>query len=192
MAIRIAISALVALVLGCASLPKAPDLRELQLVPGELSEKVVYLPACPDHLPEDASRYCSIRLADTYRALVATELFREVTIGEAPSGRGNLLVDLHDFPRRPYYTTPAHNPGFLLLSLALPFWWTEPLGFRFSIMELPDGQPILVDTRWQGTAVMWSLASLLNVLPGRTFESTFAQDVARLRRALAGEGSSAK
>ncbi len=140
----------------------------------------------PDRAAEGADSAGPFGIFCTYGALVSTELFCEVAIGEAPVGAGNLVIDLHDFPRRPYYSTPAHTPGLMLLSLAVPFWWTEPLGFRFSVRELPEGDPVLVDTRWQGTAVMWSLASVLNVAPSRTFESTFGQDVARLRRALAG------
>jgi hypothetical protein len=183
---RIALCLLGAALLACGSLPKAPELVGSRGLSDDLSEKKVYLPACADNLPEDAARYCRIRLNDTYNALVSTKLFREVTIGEDPVGTGNLVIDLHDFLRRPYYTTPAHNPGFLLLSLAVPFWWSEQLGFRFSGQELPKGVPVLIDTRWEGTAVMWSLASLLNIAPSRTFESTYNQDVARLRQALAG------
>ena len=187
MDLRSTLSLITVLSLGCASLPKAPHLEASPGLDGDLSEKTVYLPKCDDDLPEDADRYCRIRLNDTYNALVTTELFREVVITDNPEGGGNLVIDIHDFPRRPYYSTPAHNPGLLLLSLAIPFWWSEPLGFRFSIRELPDGKPLLIDTRWEGTAVMWSLASLLNVAPSRTFESTYSQDVARLRHALTGE-----
>jgi hypothetical protein len=177
---------LAACLLGCGSLPKAPDLASAPGLRGDLSAKKIHLPACAENLPEEAGRYCRTRLGDTYRALVSTELFREVAIGEDPSGAGDLVVDLHDFPRRPYSTTPGHNPGFLLLSLAIPFWWSEPLGFRFSVRELPEGERVLIDTRWEGTVVMWSLASLLNIAPSRTFVSTFDQDVVRLREALTG------
>ncbi len=175
------------LLLGCWSAPRAPVPEVSSGLPGDLSGKTVHLPKCARDLPEAAFLSCRVRLDHLYIALVETGLFREIEIGEEVREPGDLVVDLHDFPRVPYSFTPGHNPGFLLLSLALPFWWTEPLGFRFSIRELPAGAPLLVDTRWEGTMVMWSLASLLNFAPGRTFEGTDRQDVELLRRALTGE-----
>jgi hypothetical protein len=185
---RIALTLLAAIyLLGCASLPKAPGYSQQPILSGNPSDKTIYLPKCDEDLPESAALSCRIRLNDLYRSLVATELFREVAIGEAPDGDGAFVVDIHDFPRRPYWSTPAHNPAFLILSLGIPFWWDDALGFRFSVRELPAAREILVDTRWEGTSVMWSLASLLNVLPSRTFRSTYEQDVDRLRLALVGE-----
>jgi hypothetical protein len=185
---RIALTPIAAiLLLGCASLPNAPGYSEQPILSGDPSDKAIYLPKCDEDLPESAALYCRIRLNDLYNSLVATELFREVVIGEIPDGGDGLVVDIHDFPRRPYWSTPAHNPAFLLLSLGIPFWWEDALGFRFSVRELPESEEILVDTRWNGTSVMWSLASLLNVLPSRTFRSTYEQDVDRLRLALVGE-----
>jgi hypothetical protein len=171
---------------ACASFPKAAPLPMPHLDMRETSARVVFLPTCEVACPEDAAFYCSERLNALYNALVATGLFREVVVGQEPVGEGNYEIDLHDFPRRPYWSTPAHNPGFLLLALAIPFWWEEPLGYHFSIRELPDGEARVVDTRWRGTVVMWSLASVINVFPGRTFHPASTQDVERLRVALTG------
>jgi len=151
-----------------------------------LSRKVV-VPQCDTDCPEDAARSCRERLDALYNTLVATELFREVVVGEGPPSSGDYVVDLHDFPRRPYWSNPAHNPAFVLLAMVIPFWWHEPLGFHFSIREAPDGEAHLVDTRWGGTMVIGSLSAFLNVLPGRTFQSASTQDVERLRRALIGQ-----
>ncbi len=178
---------LAAALAGCASLPKAPILSGDPVLTGEQSERVVLLPPCAGDLPDDADLYCRIRLNDLYNALVATELFREVSIEEPGDSDSRVVVDIHDFKRTPYWATPGHNPGFLLLSLGIPFWWTEHLGFRFSVYDPSTNREVLVDTRWSGTAVMWSLASFLNVLPSRTFESTSSQDTSRLRAALVGE-----
>lgn len=175
---------LVFLIAGCVSMPKASPIDATTQPSGDLSNRVVYLQKCADGLPEDARRYCDIRVGDLYNALVSTKLFRKVVVGEKPEGIGDFAIDLYDFERRPYWASPPHNPAFLLMSLAIPFWWSEPLGFYFGMKELPDGPQTVVDTRWKGTSVMWSLASVLNVLPGRTFESTFSQDVTRLKQSF--------
>jgi hypothetical protein len=183
----LAFLAALALLPACASVPKSPPLSPSQPAVRDTSTRKVFIPQCDVECPEDAARYCRERLNALYNALVSTELFREVVIGEGPPSPGDYVVALHDFPRRPYWTTPAHNPAFVLLAIAIPFWWHEPLGFHFSIREVPAGQPHVVDTRWGGTMIIGSLSALLNVLPDRTFRSSTSQDVERLRLALVGE-----
>jgi hypothetical protein len=176
----------VGLLPACASIPKAPPLSPSQPVVHGASSREVFLPECDVECPEDAALYCRERLNALYNALVATEIFREVVVGGGSPKPGDYIVDLYDFPRRPYWATPAHNPAFALLAVAIPFWWYEPLGFYFSIRQAPDGNPQVVDTRWGGTMIMGSLSPLLNVLPSRTFQSARTQDVERLRSALIG------
>jgi hypothetical protein len=172
---------------GCASFPKAEPLALPRAVSTATIDKIAFLPSCTADCPDAADRSCRERLNSLYNALVKTGIFREVIVGEEPTGAGNFVIDLHDFPRRPYWTTPGHDPAFALLSVGVPFWWHEPLGFYFSIRELPDGEPLVIDTRWGGTMVMWSLASFINIFPGRTFESTQEQDAERLRFLISGQ-----
>ena len=185
MQIRALLSALIAsIAVACGSMPKASLIAANPQLPVNLSNRIVHLPKCDDRIPEGALRYCNVRTTDLYNALISSEIFKEVVIGEQPEGDGVYVIDIYDFQRRPYWSTPAHNPGLLLLSLAIPFWWEEPLGFYFGIREFPNGTSVEIDTRWRGTSVMWSLAAFLNVLPNRTFRSTFDQDISRLREAL--------
>jgi hypothetical protein len=172
---------------GCASYPKAESLTLPPAVSTVTNDKIVFLPSCTVDCPDAADRSCRDRLNSLYNAMVRAKIFREVIVGEEPSGAGNFVVDLHDFPRRPYWTTQGHNPAFALLSVGIPFWWHEPLGYFFSIRELPDGEPLVIDTRWGGTMVMWSLASFINIFPGRTFQSALEQDSERLRFSISGE-----
>lgn len=183
---RLALLAALGISTACASDPKAPPLSPSQAVVHDASTRTVFLPKCDIDCPEDAARYCGERLNALYYALVSTGLFREVVVGEGPPSSGDYIIDLHDFPRRPYWATPAHNPAIALLAIAIPFWWHEPLGFHFSIREAPAGQPHVVDTRWGGTVIIGSLSAVLNVLPSRTFQPAHAQDVERLRSALLG------
>jgi hypothetical protein len=183
----LALLATLALLPACASVPKAPPPPASQAVVRDPSTRKVFLPQCDIECPEDAAPYCRERLNALYNTLVSTELFREVVVDEGTPSPGDFVVDLRDFHRRPYWATPAHNPAFALLAIAIPFWWHEPLGFHFSIREVPDGEPHVVDTRWGGTMVMGSLSAVLNVLPSRTFRSATTQDVERLRLALVGE-----
>jgi hypothetical protein len=44
-------------------------------------------------------------------------------LSEAPAGDpADLAITVRTPVRRPYWSTPAHNPAAFLLSLALPFW----------------------------------------------------------------------
>ena len=173
---------------GCGSFPKAEPWTLPPAILTGVSDRVVFLPECQVDCPVDAVRVHNSQLVDLYNTLVSADIFLEVSIGGESGARpGDYVIDLHDRPRRPYWSTPGHNPGFLILSLVIPFWWNEPLGFRFSIREHPDGEWQLIDTRWEGTVIMWSLSPLINLLPGRSYFSPYTQVRNRLRRALLGE-----
>lgn len=179
--------AILGVLVGCGSLPKADALPLPQSIVIGSADRIVYLPECEVECPESVAPYCHARIHALHMLLIETGVFREVSIGGAGDAEpGDYVVDIHDFPTRPYWSTPGHNPGFFLLSLVIPFWWSQPSGVNFSVREVPDGEWRHIDTRWEGTVVMWSLAPLINILPGRTFKRTFDQDTERLRSQLVG------
>ena len=76
------------------------------------------------------------------------------------------------------------NPAILLLSLALPVWWSQPAGYAFSATHAATNRTIEVDTTWVGTVVAWGAAPLLSLMPSRTVLRTQAAEADRLRRLL--------
>jgi hypothetical protein len=90
-------------------------------------------------------------------------LFAEVHRPREISGDESVTIVVRPYERRPYYTIPSHNPGLVLLSPAIPLWWSSPFGYRFSASDSATGRTVEVDTRRTGTVVMWGLAPLLNL-----------------------------
>ena len=109
---------------------------------------------------------CDEAIADVARLLEPSNWFSTV---EAGPDSASLILTIDAPVRRPYWSKPGHNPGFLLLSPAIPFWWTEPLGYRMTARAVDSGQEVEIDTSREGTSVMWGLASILNLSPNRSF-----------------------
>lgn len=68
--------------------------------------------------------------------------------------------------RRPYQTTPGHNPAFALLSIAIPFWWSEPAGLRMTAHRTGVAESVEINTEAERTVVLGTVGGLLALLPG--------------------------
>jgi hypothetical protein len=107
-------------------------------------------------------------------------LFSSVADASGSDQNADLILQIIDIPRRPYYTEPSHNPAFVLLSIALPFWWSEEYGYRLSGQCARTGETLNVDTTREGTAVMWSLAPVLNLSPDRGFRENPRREASQI------------
>src|SRR5205823_2283805 len=70
---------------------------------------------------------CDQAVAEVARLLAPSNWFSTL---EADPDKASLVITIDAPVRRPYWSKPAHNPGFFLLSPAIPFWWSEPFGYR--------------------------------------------------------------
>jgi hypothetical protein len=107
-------------------------------------------------------------------------LFASVAESDESDEKDDLILQIVDVPRRPYFTKPSHNPAFFLLSVALPFWWSEEYGYRLSGECAQTGDRLDIDTTRQGTAVMWILAPMLNLSPTRGFRENPLREASRI------------
>jgi hypothetical protein len=108
---------------------------------------------------------CDLVVAEMRRLLAPSSWFSTV---EAEPGSASLILTIDAPVRRPYWSKPPHNPAFLLLSPAIPFWWTEPFGYRVSARMVDSGKEADIDTTREGTSVMWGLAGVFNLSPNRS------------------------
>ena len=109
---------------------------------------------------------CDETIAEVTRLFAPSDWFSTV---EADPENASLIITIDAPVRRPYWSKPGHNPAFLLLSPAIPFWWTEPFGYRMTARAVDSGKEVEIDTTREGTSVMWGLASILNLSPNRSF-----------------------
>jgi hypothetical protein len=154
-----------ALAAGCFSRPLQPALSPDQL--SRLSDTPpadwrVHL----DCLPPDSDNQisCDRALRELAELLAPSKLFRTV---QATSQDAMLTITVRPTERLPYYMTPGHNPGLLLLSIAIPFWWSEPLGYSLTARVVATGATADISTAREGTHLMWGLAPLFNLFPNR-------------------------
>ncbi len=170
--------------LACASYPLAPEqpapARSVQIAP----DSEAYVVGCSPEPEPDQFLTCDALVSRLAFSLREASIFAEVHESVPPAGSNAAVVTVRPYEYRPYFFTPGHNPAFALLSAGIPFWWSEPLGFRFALDLPPDHEVTEVDTTWEGTFVMWGLSSLLNIAPSRTFESAYSQDLKRIRTAI--------
>ncbi|TMB15618.1 MAG: hypothetical protein E6J71_18675 [Deltaproteobacteria bacterium] len=109
---------------------------------------------------------CQQAVAEVAKLLALSSWF---TTLEASPEDASLVITIYAPLRRPYWSKPAHNPGFLLLSPVVPFWWSEPFGYRMSARLTASGAAVDINTTREGTSVMWGGAFLLNLSPNRSF-----------------------
>jgi hypothetical protein len=178
---------LATLVLGsvaCVSYPVAPPQSFPTGAPQIAPDSVAYVVGCDPQPEPDEFLTCEALVSRLAFQLREASIFAEVLESKPPHDSKLVVVTVRPYQYRPYFFTPGHNPAFALLSVAIPFWWSEPLGYRFALNVAPHHEVIEVDTTWEGTFVMWSLSSILNIAPSRTFESAYSQDLKRIRTAV--------
>jgi hypothetical protein len=73
-----------------------------------------------------------------------------------------------------------HNPAFFLLSIAMPFWWSEPYGYRLAGRCANAEGAINIDTTRDGIAVMWTFAPLLNLSATRGFREDSQREASHI------------
>lgn len=98
----------------------------------------------------------------------------------------DLIVSIVSPVRRPYTSTPSHNPGAVVLSIAIPFWWSEPAGYRFRVLNTRTGRSGEIDTSRTDTIVMWGLSPLLNLSPNRSMSTDVAREARHIQSQLLG------
>lgn len=156
---------------GCISIPTARPLTDLErrsLGNTRSGPMTVAIRGCE---PEPADRRipsCEYRIHEVSGLLSETGLFSSVRVGSQVRGDEDVLVQVSSYEERPYYESPGHNPGFFVVSIVIPFWWSEPFGYRFSVERKRDGKLIEVDTTRTGTVLMWGLAWVFNLSDTRS------------------------
>jgi hypothetical protein len=168
MVTRLAIGMLPALLAGCLSSPRPHALSEdqEQRVDGLASRiNAIQVDACA---PELTASWCAFEAEAFTRTLRDSGLFRAVEDYGAQDSQAELRVELQRLPQNPYWASPAHNPGALVLLLAIPLPWHTEHGYVLAL-RCKGRPPVTVDTFRSGRSVVWSLASVLNLLPGRGF-----------------------
>ena len=170
--------------IACVSYPVAPVSSPPAQAPEITSDSVAYVVGCDPEPEPDQFLTCQALVSRLAFQLREASIFAEVHESTPPTGSNPVVVTVRPYEYRPYFFTPGHNPAFALLSVAIPFWWSEPLGYRFALDLPPHHDIIEIDTTWEGTFVMWGLSSPLNIARSRTFESAYSQDLKRIRAAL--------
>jgi len=152
---------------GCSSgplLPRLPADQRARLERPMPSPKAVRL-QCVQSGREFELR-CDQAIAEVAELLMRSNWFS--TLG-ASAEDASLVITIYAPVRRPYWSKPGHNPAFLLLSPAIPFWWSEPFGYRMTARAVASGEEREIDTTREGTSIMWGLACLFNLSPNRSF-----------------------
>jgi hypothetical protein len=166
---------------ACVSTADVPRL------PADVIERIHAAPAphFKAHLECDPlqteSLACGRSLRQLRELLAASSWFDTL---EADPESATILITVQPPEREPYQYSPSHNPGMLLLALALPIPWNRCLGYRFTATVAGTGATARVDTRREATAISWSLAPLLNLLPDRSFAGDSERELAQVQAQL--------
>ena len=174
------LAALAACSVSCHSMPILPRLspeQERILTAPPLGRLSASLVGCASPLPE-LDVVCEHQLGELRTLLVATGLF--TSLEDDPS-RADLALTLVQSPGRPYWTAPPHNPAALLLSIAIPFWWTDSFGEQLLVEQRLSARTARIDMRREGTRVMWVLAPLFNLSPDRAFTPDLNREASHLK-----------
>lgn len=123
---------------------------------------------------------CDLYVREVTRLFQESQLFSTVAGPGESSDESDLLIEIVAIPRRPYFTRPSHNPGFMLLSVALPFWWSEQYGYRLSARCRQTQEVAEIDTTREGTVLMWSLAPVFNLSSSRGFREDPRREVSQI------------
>ena len=169
---------------ACVSYPVAPLQSPPIDAPKIAPDSVAYVVGCEPQPEPDQFLTCEALVSRLAFQLREASIFADVHESAPPPDSNSVVVTVRPYQYRPYFFTPGHNPAFALLSAAIPFWWSEPFGYRFALDVAPHDDIIEIDTTWEGTIVMWGLSSPLNLAPSRTFESAYSQDLKRIRTAV--------
>src|SRR5262249_12777896 len=103
---------------------------------------------------------------------------------DADRADASLLLSIQPLERTPYWYSPAHSPGGLILMMFIPVPSEVRAGFALTATVPGSGATVAVDTRRELTEIFWSLAPLLNLLPSRSFGVKTAQEVERIHAQL--------
>ncbi|QSX39312.1 hypothetical protein [Shewanella cyperi] len=103
---------------------------------------------------------------------------------EASPENADLVITFGLPNRRPYYTTPAHNPAFALLAFAIPFWWSDNFGYRFEATCTRCSLNTTIDTEREGTIVWWGFSSLINISPNRALQNDHERELEHIKLQL--------
>lgn len=164
-------------VLGCASVPLAPrvtgDEAGLLAAAARAPKRAAIVGCAPS--PPAGSEPCVVATRRATEVLRDTGLFSQVG---ASLPDADVTVQVHPQPVPDEDAGPS-NPGHLVLSAFVPLWWSEASGWRLSVRDR-SGRGVEVDTRRDGTEVMWGLAALLNVAPDRGFMPDVEREAAQI------------
>lgn len=163
--------------LGCASVPLAPrvtgDEAGLLAAAARTPKRAAIVGCVPS--PPGGSEPCVVATRRATELLRDTGLFSHVGASLADA---DVTVQVHPQPVHDEDAPPS-NPGYLVLSTFVPLWWSETSGWRLSVRDR-SGREVEVDTRRDGTEVMWGLAALLNVAPDRGFMPDVEREAAQI------------
>ena len=163
--------------LGCASVPLAPRVTGtdagLLAAAARAPKRAVIVGCAPE--PSAGSEPCAVATRRLTELLRHTGLFSRVGTSVLDA---DVSVQIHPQPA-PDEDAPPANPGYLVLSAFVPLWWSESSGWRLTVRDR-SGREVEVDTRREGTEVMWGLAALLNVAPDRGFMPDVEREAAQV------------
>lgn len=152
---------------ACISVPIPPALPPVQLsqtVQAPRPGLTARLNCVQDGIRFEVS--CEQALGELKQLLAESHWFARAGESEPEP---DLVLTVHAPVRRPYWSTPAHNPALLLLSPVIPLWWHEPFGQRIDATLVETGESVHLDTTGDGTIILWSLAGVFNAAPNRAF-----------------------
>ncbi len=166
-ATRLATVVLILTALACSSVP-LPPARGRKTLPDPPSEPLAAWVVC-ESSQSDFAQPCDLAQADFATSIAAGPWLKPLDPLEHQPSDADVVVTITAPVRRPYWSTPAHNPAFALLSAAIPLWWSEPHGFSFRISDPDANHESTSDATWEGTNVLWGFATLLNISRSRVF-----------------------
>lgn len=149
---------------GCFSAPILPQANIEDDIPFEPERLQSANIECIEK-DEDFALSCERTIEEVALLLEQSGWFSTVY---ANRDKADLIISVETPVRRPYWSTPGHNPGFFLLSIAIPFWWSQPAGYRIVVTDPQSCRTVEIDTSRTDTIVMWGLAPLLNISPNRS------------------------
>jgi len=123
---------------------------------------------------------------DFVRELGETRLFDRVVLATEFEGEPDLIATITE----PAPGSAASIPILSLLTLwVVPTWFDDSYGEAFELSLPPsggfeDGDPVRLDSRYEGRSLMGFAATLINVLPNRGFRQP--HNTRRYTEALAG------
>lgn len=149
---------------ACSSVPIAKKLTDEQQNAISTQENVTASLVCnqpEDYYDKDACEYASIEMEEL---LSKTGWFS--SLKSSPED-ADIIISFEPPYRKPYYTSPGHNPAFALLSIAIPFWWSENFGYKFEVSCKHCPADTAINTERTGTVIMWGFSPLINISPNR-------------------------